>query len=375
MKNRSSSIILMLSLALSMIVGFGISTIVADNTGAPVEAVFAVFSLGSLAMTFGLGAQSGILASSLDISALTTALGAYFRKDKGVLVREMLLGMNIEDRMEIWDDCKDEVPLPNLGIEDLVKPADATTFSPTSNALKFGARTLKVRPWKVDLQLIPSILEKSWLGAAKPKGSDQYALPFEQFIMQHIIEKIHENIRLKALFKGDYNAAGTTPGAIMDGLLTLVTDEITATNITPVVTGAVTSSNVIDKIEAVYDNLGEGYKNVPTICLVSPTLFDWYVRKYRATYGVNMDYKGMAQGSVMIDGTLCTIMREPGMASSQRIVITPKSNIVYGVDSLGEENNMEVQKFDRTLKIMIDAKSGIQFKEIHARALAVNDQA
>jgi len=222
---------------------------------------------------------------------------------------------------------------------------------------------------------VPGALEKSWLGAYKQKGSKAFDMPFEAFIMQHITERVHSNLRLKAVFGGVYNAAGTTPGAIMDGLLKVVADEITATNIAPVVTGAITSANVIDKLEQTYDALGEAYKNVPTQMLVNPTIFDWYVRKYRSTYGVNMDYAGMQKGEVMLDGSMCSIKREPGMGTSGRVICTSTENIVYGVDTFGEENDIRSQEFDRTIKLFIDAKSGVNFKEVHGRALAVNDQA
>jgi hypothetical protein len=368
------NIFLLASIALSMVIGYAVSSIVSAASGAPIEGVFTVLAVGSLALHFGFR-ETGILASAFDISALNTALGAYFRKGKDGLFSEMLMGMGIEDRMEIWDDCKDEVILPNLGIDDLVKPANDTTFSGSSSSLNFGARTLKVRKWKVDLLLVPGALEKSWLGAYKQKGSDAYDMPFEQYIMNYIGKKVQENIRMKALYAGVYNSGGTAPADIMDGLLTLIAAEITATNITPVATGAVSLATIIDDAEATYDALGEAYKAVETQMLLSPTLFDWYVRKYRSTYGVNMDYTGMAMGKVRLDGTLCTIVREPGFGSSQRIVVTPKSNIVYGVDLIGEENNIKSQEFERSIKLMIDAKSGIQLKEIHARALAVNDQA
>lgn len=63
------------------------------------------------------------------------------------------------------------------------------------------------------------------------------------------------------------------------------------------------------------------------------------------------------------------------MAGSQRLICTPKSNIVYGVDSIGDYADITTQVFDRTIKVMIDAKAGIQFKTIAAEALAVNEQA
>lgn len=356
-------------------------------------AVFATFLLGAIAapaaalpaFVGGVGLTAvislvpsipGAIFTSVDITELNTALGAYFRKDANVLIREALLGMDgITDRMDVWDDVKDEVPLPNLSVTDLIKPANATAFSPTSNALKFGARMLKARAWKVDLQIVPQDLVRSWLGKYSGKGSDPHAMPLEQYIWEYVQQKIQENLRLQSLFKGVYNGAGTTPVDVMDGILKIVADEITATNITPVATGAVSSANVIEKIEATYDALGEAYKSSETQALVSPTLFDWYVRQYRATYGGNNDYTGMANGSVRLDGTMCTVKREPGLGTSQRIIVCTPDNITYGVDSFSDANTIKTQEFDRTIKVLIDAKSGVQFKEIGANALAVNDQA
>jgi hypothetical protein len=314
-----------------------------------------------------------VMASSIDISALATALGAYHREHRDELVSEILLDEDFTQDLEVMDDITDELPLPSLGLTDLIKPANPSTFAPTANALAFNARVLKVRGIKVDLQLIPQVLEKTWLGKMK-KANDPWDLPFEAFIMQYVNSKIKENLRLKAIYAGDYNAAGTTPATTMDGFLTLIADEITATNITPIVTGAITSTNVVDKLELTYDGLGEAYKGVPTIMKVNPQIFDWYNRKYRVDFGANQDYKGMDRNRRTLDGTLCELVREPGLGTSQRVITSVKENFVYGVDS-ANGYSMDVQKFDRTLKILIDFKAGVQFKEIHARALAVNDQA
>lgn len=122
---------------------------------------------------------------------------------------------------------------------------------------------------------------------------DPFDMPFEAFIMQQIATKVKENLHLQGVYRGVYNAAGTTPIATMDGFLTLIAAAITATDIAPVVTGAVTADNVIDKAELVYDSLGEGYKNVPTQMIVSPTIFDWYGRKYRSLYNGSPLYTGI----------------------------------------------------------------------------------
>jgi hypothetical protein len=320
----------------------------------------------------GIQMASGLLASSIDITELATKLGSYHREHRDLIFNEMLLDEDFTQDLEVMDDVTDQLPLPNLSLIDLTKPANATTFSPTANSLKFGARILQVRGIKVDLQLIPQVLEKTWLGKMK-KATDPWDLPFEAFIMNYINSKITEEIRLKTLYKGVYNAAGTAPADNFHGYLKLIVDEITATNITPIVTGAITAANVIDKVELTYDGLGDAYKAKPTIMKAAPVIFDWYVRKYRVDYGKNLDYSGMAKNKVTIDGTMCDLVREPGLTGSQRLICSPKENFVYGVDSTSGYS-MDVQKFDRTLKILIDFKAGVEFAQIHARALAVNDQ-
>jgi hypothetical protein len=321
----------------------------------------------------GIKMASGMLATSIDISALATALGAYHREHRDIIFNEMLLDEDFTQDLEVLDDITDQLPLPNLSLTDLTKPANATTFSPTANALAFNARILQVRGIKVDLQLIPQVLEKTWLGKQK-RATDPWDMPFEAFIMSYINSKITSEIRLKSLYKGVYNGAGTTPTDNFNGFLKLIVDEITATTIAPVVTGAITSANVIDKVELTYDALGDAYKAKPSIMKVAPVIFDWYVRKYRVDYGKNLDYTGMAKNKVTIDGTMCDMVREPGLSGSQRLICSPKENFIYGVDSTSGYS-MDVQKFDRTLKILIDFKAGVNFSQVHARALAVNDQA
>jgi hypothetical protein len=326
-------------------------------------------------------------ASAISVTDLNTALGAYLREYKDVLISQLLLDDNIRDRVEIMDGVKDEIPLPNLSITDIVRPMDYTAFSGVNNSLVVGARTLKVRDWKVDLLLVPKVLEKTWLGVKSTKGSDPLKLPFEQFLFDYIVKQTKASIRLKAIYGGAYNASGTTSATIFDGFLALVAAEITATNLSAVVTGAITSANVYTKLLLVYDNLAEAYKNEATICPINSQMFDWVVRLFNPISNASIvatDIQTMqSNGKVNawpLFGTNCTLLREPGLGSSQRIMISKADNFVYGVDSFDDSMAIRVQEYERTLKLMIDGKGGVQFKECRSNAqgnvpLAVNDQA
>ncbi len=53
---------------------------------------------------------------------------------------------------------------------------------------------------------------------------------------------------------------------------------------------------------------------------------------------------------------------------------SPKENFTMGVDTLSNYN-IDIQKENRTIKVLIDLKAGVQFKQVHSRALSANDQA
>ncbi len=331
------------------------------------------------------GAAPGVglaMASAVNLDDLNTTLGDYCRENKDILISELVNDPRLADRFEVMDDIKDEMPLPNMTIsDDFVKPGDAENFTPTSDVIKYNARILKVRDCKVDLLIVPAHYEKTFLGKYKKQGSNKTDIPFEQFLFQQIILKARRAMHLLAIYKGVYNASGTTTASTMNGFLKIISNEITAGKITPVVTGALTSTNVIDKLLLTYDALGEEYKDEGVQMKVNSTMFDWVYRKFNPITNPTLvatqnlaDAEASKVNYLTLPGANCILVRETGLGTSQRVITSRKDNLVFGCDSLGEDANIETQRFNRTIKIMIDWKAGVEFKEIHSKALAVNDQ-
>jgi hypothetical protein len=316
---------------------------------------------------------------AISTTSLTNALGAFYRANRNVLVRDLYLDL-VSDDWVVYDGVKDELPLPKLSIAELVKPGNNSTFSPTSNAIVLGARVLKTRNWKVDLQIDPAALEKTWLGFTQAKGARQMNIPLEQFIIEDLIKRIKKDIRVKALYKGVYNSGGTTTADILNGLLKLVTDELTAGNLTAIVTGAITSANVVDKLLLVHDGLGQEYKEVETVMPVNSQIFDWYTRKFSPILNSNLIGAGGMPSrenlinEMRLEGTNCVIKREVGLGTSQRLIVSIPQNRVIGVDSMDDYTNFEFQRFERTIKVLVDGKLGVQLAQTDNGAIAVNDQ-
>jgi hypothetical protein len=195
-------------------------------------------------------------------------------------------------------------------------------------------------------------------------------MPFEQFILDYISQNARNQLYLNAMFKGVYNASGTTPASTMNGWASLVTSLVAAGDITPVDSANISASNVIDVLELVHDGLDEAYKGVMTQMFVEPQVFDWYTRKYRTEYGANNDYEGMRRGRVLLDGTMCEVVREPGLSNTGRVICAPQENFAYGCDT-GFSTTLEIQRFDRGLKILGDFKAGVEFMQLGG-AVSVN---
>jgi len=322
-------------------------------------------------------APKGAFFNSLDISKLTDSLGEYCRENRDIIVTETLLDTNFDEKYIVLDDVTDEIPLPSLQVGDIVKPGDPVNFNPTENAIGLGNRTLKVYPCKVDLLLIPQVLEKTWLGKMK-KPSDFQTLPFEAFLMDTIIKKAKENIRLNAIYKGVYNAAGTTAKDTMQGFEKLLSLALAASEIEGVVTGAITQTNILDKLLLTYDSgLNDAYKGVVTVCDLATQHFDWVARKFQPVINTSLVVTDGAAALKMpmltempLPGTNAILRREPGKSATEPWVFTPKENMYMGVDS--SVFNIDIQKFNRSLKILIDFKYGVQYSELFDGSVGFN---
>lgn len=340
----------------------------------------AVGAIGSVAVALVTPAMQGALFTALDVTALNAALGAYYRDNQEIFWDEVFYNGMLPQRFRPIDGVTDEKPVVYSEIDfELMPGLDKTNWNPQAGAIAFGAQVLKTRDIKVDLMIYPAELHKTWLGKYKQRGSDPFDLPFEAYIMNAIAAKAQEKLYMDASYAGVYNAVGTTTADVTNGFLKLVADLITATTITPVTTGAVTAANVVTSVEAVCDAVEAKFRTQGGWELkVSDTIFNWYWKKRRELYpNLIQSYSGNIGliNSLPIEGYNVTLVREIALGSSQRMIATPHDNMGYLFDSESDMQNMEIQKFNRGLKILMDFKAGFGFVRALDGYLVVNDQA
>lgn len=349
----------------------------------PFGVAAAVGGTALFAFAGSLPKPEGSLYTAVDIDEIVTNLGGYYREQRNIVFEQYFYGDGYMDFLTPMDGVSDEAPLPSLGIGSVIQVGKTdNTWNPTADAFTIGSRTMKVRHGKVDLSFDPMEIWKSWVGYLKRTGTNPEDLVFEEYFFRMLGEQVKQDLRYSVIWKGSYNASGTTPAAVADGFLEIVADEITATNITPVVTGAVSASTIVDDLLLVHDNLSEAIKNKPTVCHLSTSLFDAYCRKFGISAGAASQLQVVKRdlldampllNSVRLDGTNTVLVREPGMQTSQRLLIAPMANMLVGFDSMSDFNNIRLQWNRRALEVMVDFKIGTQIADL--RYVSCNDAA
>lgn len=302
--------------------------------------------------------------ASVNISALNSALGSYARQNK-VDIFSKILNESTSQYFTPITGAIDELPLAKLVTGSILKPySSGGGFTATDNALTFGARILNARRISADVEIVPLDLYNSWLGQlAGAPPSSPFDIPFEQFIMDAISRQAIADLET-AVWTGTYNASGTTAAATMQGVEQLVKAAITSTeipgsNVTSY--AAITSSNALDQMKLIKSVIAPAYRNKPMYAFVSVDIYDKYMDDYQATVGpivYNKEYNQM-----FIEGTQTQIVAIPALTGINRIIVTPKDNLVFGYDIEGGASNIVTQEFNRTIKVMMDFRAGVQFRD------------
>jgi len=300
---------------------------------------------------------------------LTTAaaLQDYIRDFSDSLISKAYYGFASAPYLTPIDGVKGQHIMTELVLGNLVHKYTTADFAPIAGRVDFKPRTLTVQKSKLELQFEPQAFEGTYLGMARQPGFNSMDLPYEAYILMKVMEKKGQEIE-NAVWSG-VNVTpdlGThTLSQTMNGFLKIVTDEITAGNITATAVsgGTLTASNIVDTIEAMYDGLPDSVKFGTRIHVyLSPRNWSLYQRAYRDIKGVaiitNMDPLTGRQ-TIDFNGN-CVLVQCPGMQASNRIIMTPEGNFAYGFDAEADFATLKVEENKRYLDFWGDMKLGVQ---------------
>lgn len=353
------------------------------------KSLFAAILMFALAGPLGAGLAFGAsmltsgsstaMIMGIDVSQLNGVLGAYMRKFEAEIWRLATQDIQLENYMRKVPGVSDEY-VSTLSKHTEFLQAKQSGWQP-KGGVEFEARMNKVLPIKMDVTLDDSDLDqlhRSYLAYMATEEGKRENWPIVKYIVQfHIIPAIREEISAMSA-NGVYVAP--TPGTpgdsinAVDGILTIITDEIAASNLTPLTTGAFTAADIIDQIEGWIDQQPLKYQKMPGNILAAPEVVKMYWRARRAEFGGNTDYKAMYDG-VLVEGTKKTLIAIDEFAGTQRILETPQKNLLCMYDQVEVPTTpFLIQQEKRDIHILTDFKRGYGFATLE-EIVFVNDVA
>ncbi|MCD4681113.1 MAG: hypothetical protein K8S00_12080 [Bacteroidales bacterium] len=240
-------------------------------------------------------------------------------------------------------------------------------------------RTLTVGTVVAEMADEPERYRKSWITDVAGNMWEKKH-PFELWLLQYGIniasDELHDAIFMAKL------QAGTGILDSFDGINEIIDADITATLISAAkenyyATGAMTAADCGDKLLAMWRSAPSTLRGKGANMIIGEDLGDMYDDWYKAEH--DAPPKVETAGQLFLDNSnkKCRLIRTSAQPeNSQRVIITSKKNLKFGVDKLTDMKAMKAFNsgnpylFTATMKYVF----GTQFESIHKSRFIVNDQ-
>lgn len=233
-------------------------------------------------------------------------------------------------------------------------------FTPRGNP-NFSPRKFDLFNMKIDLDLYPDDIKESYLGFLSDiKQEDRSKWPVVRYVIEKLVmPQLKSDLETKAYYKGVYNAptAGTPSSASesMDGIRKLLLDG----NPNLLGLGSLDADDIFDKVEDSVLKVGDEMDGVPMLMFMSPKKKLLYFRDKRNTHGTDNNYD--KNKALTIDGRPeWEIVGLPGMADTDDLIITPRSNFL-NLRKMKGYNQPKVETLKREVFLMLDFWEGFAF--------------
>lgn len=238
------------------------------------------------------------------------------------------------------------------------------TWTPIGG-VTFNASTIELYPMKVDFDDYPDELEGTWLGFLASSDLDRKQWPFVKWLIEeHILNKMAEDYELNEVYKGVFAAPTPgTAGAIstaMNGVKKIINLGVAGGDITPIVTGAISTDPVtfVEQVEAFMAGVPAPYQDLLMKLGMSKVLARRFADGNRLKY--NMNYAQITEMNT-VDGYNTSIVGVNSMVGSSKIFCTPNGNGIVATKKNQNIKTVRVESVKRQISIYTDFYKGVGF--------------
>ena len=305
------------------------------------------------------------MASNPDVSKLVGYAGTFQKR----LITQTVNGLQVTQDCTLVPNIKVKQNMTKLIVNGDIKPYDGVRD--TKATITYEPRSLEVFIGQYDVDIDTVKARETWLGEVMKPGVNPADLPFEQVTWKAVMDDFATKINDSTAWNGRRNATLKTASALATGFGNIIKDEIAAQKITPVITGSMLTDTVA-KVEEVYKDLPEKYRKLKMTVYVSYNVYDAYCENYAERFKMSPIYDQFGQIVIRHSEGNAVLKPVTWMSGSQRVIITPKSNMLVGTDLLSDGQKILTNPKLYGIEAGILMAIGFQIEDLEP--LAVNDQ-
>ncbi len=316
------------------------------------------------------------MASVLTTSSIATEYGQYYIKEgqnRSRLYRALTqMPKTLENHARHIRTEETKYRMANYSFGSVVQPF-STTFNPVSD-LTFTPNQIDLNKMKVNVRITPDEIEDMWLAFMSGNATrTKKDWPIVRFIMEeYIANQIGADRENYIVYKGKYNAGGTTPADCMDGLHKKLHEGAANTDY-PINTitgiGELDSASIFDQVEAFDHAIDQLYWNAEVNIFVSPEWYRAFLVDRRAQTFYQLRNEGDFDNCIDFTGRRHKLVALPSMAGSKHMWACTPGNLLWLTIRDMNTSSADMQAIHYDVDVMLDWWEGIGFacnKEVWA---------
>lgn len=210
-------------------------------------------------------------------------------------------------------------------------------------------------------------------------GEGQKTAPSAKLVIASVLKSLGESLH-NVLFTAKRNAEGGTSADLFNGFITIADAEVEAGNIADgkgnlfKITTGFSEADALDVAKSIERKAHPVLRATEKFLYCSPEFADAYNDAYMLTHGGIVYNKKFEQAVVEGSNNKTTLAPLTCLAGSSKFFLAPKSNMLYGYDSLSDQERIQVDRFKPFMLTLSAAMFfGVQFYSIDPRMLLMVD--
>lgn len=236
--------------------------------------------------------------------------------------------------------------------------------------VKVEGRTLSTFLGSVVKKFSPNSVYQTIYGSAITKGEALKTTDITRQVLNFLSKKVGEGL-YDHVWDAVRNDSGKKTVDLFNGFDTITATEIANKKISAdagnylALTEDINSTNAVEQLKAIWRKANAHLQGIPTKMFVTQDILDAYNDDYKATTGSIAYNKEFNQTFVEGSQNRCSIVALPNKAGSKFIHLTTKQNMLVGVNQMGEEESVAVEKHEAfRLQFIMTMFFGCQFETI-----------